>query len=203
MLKRIEIITLILLQSIACMSQTYSDSIAGFRENYLQDFLREERSPIHDKENLKYIQFFDADSSYRVTASFMKTENASPFEMQTLNGKTKTYVEYGSISFSLGGRPFVLKIYQSISLRTNPEYKNHLFLPFNDDTNGDESYAAGRYIDLSISDIVDGNVEIDFNKAYNPYCAYSAGYSCPKPPDENYLPIEVRAGEKKYAKESH
>jgi uncharacterized protein (DUF1684 family) len=82
-----------------------------------------------------------------------------------------------------------------------PEYKDYLFLPFTDDTNGTDTYAGGRYIDLTVKDFIGSSVVIDFNKAYNPYCAFSGGYSCPKPPDENHLQIPVQAGEKLFAGE--
>ena len=74
----------------------------------------------------------------------------------------------------------------------DPEYSNHLFIPFNDITNGVETYDAGRYIDLEIPK--GDTIIIDFNKAYNPYCAYNDGYSCPIPPEENNLEVEVKAG---------
>jgi peptide deformylase len=93
-----------------------------------------------------------------------------------------------------------LNVYQSVALFQNPAYKNHLFLPFLDLTNGQESYSGGRYIDLSTDDIKGNNVEIDFNKAYNPYCAYSNGYRCPVPPVENNLETKIMAGEKAFHK---
>ena len=197
-------ILILFLVSVGSVSvQTYNDSLRLYREKYKQDFMTDERSPIKEKESLKFIQFFEGDSSYRIQANFMKADHATPFEMATSSGKTKTYVEYGTLSFLLQGKNLYLKIYQSIALLQNPEYKDHLFLPFTDDTNGDESYAGGRYIDLVMSDIHDGKVVIDFNKAYNPYCAYSSGYSCPKPPEENALPIKILAGEKKFLGPGH
>ena len=83
------------------------------------------------------------------------------------------------------------------------EYQDYLFLPFTDSTNGNETYEAGRYIDLKMTDIAGNSVIIDFNKSYNPYCAYKSGYQCPVPPAENHLKTWVRAGEKKFAPEEH
>ena len=80
------------------------------------------------------------------------------------------------------------------------EYRDHLFIPFADATTSNETYEGGRYIDLNISDIKDGIIIIDFNKAYNPYCAYDHDYSCPLPPKENHITIAVRAGEKRFKK---
>lgn len=81
------------------------------------------------------------------------------------------------------------------------KYADHLFIPFTDMTSGEESYENGRYIDLSIADVESGHFTIDFNKAYNPYCAYVSDlYNCPIPPKENHLSIKIKAGEMKYGK---
>ncbi|MEI9956742.1 MAG: DUF1684 domain-containing protein [Ferruginibacter sp.] len=93
-----------------------------------------------------------------------------------------------------------LTVYQSKSLTKNDQYKDYLFIPFTDATSGDESYGSGRYIDILTTDIKNNTVTIDFNKAYNPYCAYTTGYNCPIPPRENYLIVAVKAGEKSFAK---
>jgi len=92
----------------------------------------------------------------------------------------------------------VLTLYQNFALLTNPLYKDLLFLPFTDLTNNKETYGGGRYINLDIKSINEAKIIIDFNKAYNPYCAYSDGYRCPIPPEENNLPLEIKAGEKNY-----
>jgi uncharacterized protein (DUF1684 family) len=83
------------------------------------------------------------------------------------------------------------------------EYKNYLFIPFTDATSGTHTYEGGRYIDISIPEITDNKIIIDFNKAYNPYCCYTPGYSCPIPPKENALTIAINAGEMKYTKSVH
>jgi uncharacterized protein (DUF1684 family) len=184
-------------------AQTYQQEIAAYREKYKKEFLESERSPIKNKEDLEFIRFYDVDESFKLTATFSKTENAQPFDLPTMNGKTKSYIEYGSLSFSLHGKNLSLKIYQSILLLEKSEYKNHLFLPFLDETNGHDTYGGGRYLDFETSDIKDNRVVIDFNKAYNPYCAFADGYSCPKPPEENYLRLEIKAGEKSFAKSTH
>ena len=83
---------------------------------------------------------------------------------------------------------------------SSEKYKDYLFIPFTDKTSGIETYGGGRYIDLVLSDIVNKTCTIDFNKAYNPYCAYTAGYNCPIPPKENDLPVAIKAGELNFAK---
>ncbi|MDJ1492424.1 DUF1684 domain-containing protein [Cytophagaceae bacterium DM2B3-1] len=103
---------------------------------------------------------------------------------------------YGKLVFKVKGEECVLTVYQSMDLLRNPMYKDYLFVPFTDLTTDESSYGAGRYMDMRISD--DEIVWIDFNKAYNPYCAYSDQYSCPITPAENRLPVKIEAGEKIY-----
>src|SRR5258708_11716126 len=104
---------------------------------------------------------------------------------------------FGILTFSIEGKEFSLPVYQSQSLMQKKEYKDYLFLPFTDLTNGNETYDGGRYIDLRIP--AGDQIVIDFNKAYNPYCAYSHGYSCPIVPSKNHLETEILAGVR-YAK---
>ncbi|WP_240755316.1 DUF1684 domain-containing protein [Pedobacter sp. SYP-B3415] len=168
------------------------------RTAYKQAFLTDSHSPLK-KEDLALLRFFPADSSYRVKAVFLPLENPVTFKMPTFDGSSKDFIRYGVLEFSLHGQRQKLVLYKSVSLLNNPIYKDYLFLPFTDQTNGSETYTGGRYIDLSMKDIIGNTIVIDFNKAYNPYCAYSGGYQCPVPPAENNLKINVPAGEKNYA----
>ena len=83
------------------------------------------------------------------------------------------------------------------------EYKNYLFIPFTDLTTGDESYGSGRYMDFTTDSIQSNKLTLDFNKAYNPYCAYAIGFHCPLPPKENFLKVAIIAGEKVFGKAIH
>jgi uncharacterized protein (DUF1684 family) len=113
----------------------------------------------------------------------------------------KLYRIYGKAHFSLHDTVVTLNIYQSQELMQMAQYKDDLFIPFTDATSGVETYEGGRYFDFTIHDIKDNSLVIDFNKAYNPYCAYvSRVYSCPIPPKENHLAIAIKAGERKYGK---
>lgn len=147
--------------------------------------------------------FFPIDLKYRVNADFKRTPQAKPFMVMTSSGKDREYVSYGILYFQLEGEDFEIPIYQNTMFIKEPNHKyaQSLFLPFTDYTSGVETYGAGRYIDVEISDIVDNKLIIDFNKAYNPYCAYATGYSCPIPPEANDLKIRIVAGVKAYNKE--
>ncbi|MCK7591421.1 DUF1684 domain-containing protein [Subsaxibacter sp. CAU 1640] len=158
------------------------------------------KSPLKEKDlkNFKGLEFFKFDSAYVVAAKFTRTLDEQPFKMKTTTDRLPEYVKYGELSFELKGKVYKLNVYQNQDLIKKEGYEDYLFLPFLDDTNGDESYGGGRYIDMRIPD--GDSVTIDFNSAYNPYCAYNEKYSCPIVPRENYLQTEVRAGVKNYRK---
>ncbi|MEP6676718.1 MAG: DUF1684 domain-containing protein [Ferruginibacter sp.] len=101
--------------------------------------------------------------------------------------------------FKIRDTALTLTVYRSLETLPAP-YKDYLFIPFTDITSGNTSYGGGRYIDVEKKDIKNNQLDLDFNKAYNPYCAYTTGYNCPIPPRENNLAIEILAGEKDYGK---
>lgn len=175
-------------------------SFMAFQEKINAEFKDPEESPLPEEEREKFValDFFPFDPDFRVTAEFLRTPNEVPFAMPTTSEKKKMYVKYGELYFFLKGEEFKLNVYQSLELIKNEEYKDYLFLPFTDLTNGETTYAGGRYLDMKIPSRK--TVQLDFNKAYNPYCAYSGGYSCPIPPRENHLEVSVTAGVKNYEK---
>ena len=160
-------------------------------------------SPLKSKDlkNFKGLDFFPVDSSFIVQATFIKTENAPTFEMATTTDRKPLYKEYGVLQFILKGVDCQLTIYQSQDNLRDEKYKNYLFLPFTDDTSGNESYGGGRYMDVMTTDITKKNtVILNFNNTYNPYCAYNEKYSCPLTPRKNHLNIEIKAGIKNFKK---
>ena len=182
--------------------KSHKKEVCKYRKEYKADFLKEERSPFYGKKKeLKNLRFYKPDKNYKVACTFERTPNAPHFDMATYSGVTRPYVKYGVITFMLNGKKEELSIYQSITLSKIPKYKNHLFLPFKDTTNDETTYGGGRYIDLESTDIKNGQLTIDFNQAYNPWCAFSDGYSCPIPPNENHLEVAIEAGEQNFAKE--
>lgn len=169
--------------------------VKKFQHELNAEYLNPKETPLRGDNltNFKEHPFFAIDSKYRVTAKFTKTKNPKPFEIPTSSGKTKTYREYGKATFNLDGKSYTLTLYQSLDLIKQEKYKDYLFLPFRDATNEKETYGGGKYMDLKIPK---GNtIILDFNKSYQPYCAYNAyDYNCPIVPEENKLPVEIRAG---------
>jgi uncharacterized protein (DUF1684 family) len=104
----------------------------------------------------------------------------------TVSGEAKTYIRAGRVHFTVDGTPTTLTVFKD----TN---RGHFFVPFRDATAGSECYSVGRYLEPRA--LPDGRLSIDFNQAYNPYCAYNEGWSCPIPPMENRIPVAIRAGE--------
>jgi len=171
----------------------------NFRIKMNKEFADTAETPL-TKEGLKSfkeISFFPVKVKYRVKAKLTRTPDEVPFEMPRSKGNTGTYRKYGEATFTLNGKECKVNVYQFMKLINDEKYKNDLFLPFKDLTNGKQTYGGGRFLDLVIPE--GDEIIIDFNKAYNPLCCYgNPRYSCPIPPAENHLEIKISAGEKKY-----
>lgn len=169
-----------------------------FQKQINSEYADVKTSPLmeEDLKSFKTLDFYPINGKYFVNARFEKAENEKVFEMKTTGTRTPKYVKFGTIYFTIDGAEMQLNVYRNIELSKQKKYKDHLFLPFSDLTCGKESYIGGRYIDLKIPK---GNtIAIDFNQAYNPYCAYNHKYSCPIVPLENDLKIEIKAGVKTF-----
>ncbi|NER18575.1 DUF1684 domain-containing protein [Spongiivirga citrea] len=176
------------------------NEVHDFQDDLNLNYGDKEESPLTDEDlnAFKGLQFFEIDTSYYVIAKFVETPNTAPFKMKTTTDRLPIYRKFGEAHFQLQGKDQVLSIFQNLGLMEDPEYEDYLFVPFTDETNGSESYGGGRYLDVEMPE--GDRMIINFNKAYNPYCAYNAKYSCPIPPSENHLDIEIKAGVKAYDK---
>jgi len=170
-------------------------SIKKFQKELNAEYLNPKESPLRGENLAKFKKhpFFPINLKYRITAKFVKTENPIPFELPTSSGKFKKYQEFGKADFELDGKKYSLTLYQSLDLMKMEKYKDYLFLPFRDETNGVETYGGGKYMDLKIPH--DNEIILDFNQSYQPFCAYNAfDYNCPIVPLENKLPVRIEAG---------
>lgn len=172
--------------------------VEKFQATINAEFADAKTSPLdeNDLKTFKTLAFYPISSKYFVNAKFIKAKNEKIFEMKTSTARKPKYIKFGTVAFVIEGKSLKLNVYQDVELSKSEKYKDHLFLPFSDLTCGKESYIGGRYIDLRIPK---GNtITIDFNQAYNPYCAYNHRYSCPIVPLENDLDIAIKAGVKTF-----
>ena len=171
-----------------------------FQREMNADYKDATKSPLKDsdRKHFRGLDFFKFDSTFVVKANFKRTPNEKTFKMKTTTNRRPDYVKYGELTFDLKGKSMSLNIYQNLGLIEKEGYEDYLFLPFLDETNGLESYGGGRYIDARIPE--SNTIIIDFNKAYNPYCAYNDKYSCPIVPRKNYLKTRIEAGVKAFEK---
>lgn len=191
------ILTLIILPG--ATAQDWKEEITQQRQAYIQAFLTGENSPLKAGDTA-FLRFYPPDSVYRVVAQVERIKGNKTFRMPTYDGRHKPYRKYARLHFRLQGQLYQLEAYQRVVQVASQAYKDYLFLPFRDLTNYESTYGGGRYLDFSIKDIKDGTIVLDFNKSYNPYCAYASGYSCPIPPEVNTLRMEIPAGEMTFGK---
>jgi uncharacterized protein (DUF1684 family) len=197
-----KLILIFLLLPFATLAQTKMDSLLALSLQAQEELNKEYTDPEttilapEDFKNFKGLEFYPIDSNYIVRAKFVRTPNQEPFKMLTTTSRLPVYEKYAEVYFVIDSQNLKLNVYQSHDLMKKEEYKNYLFMPFTDLTSGEESYGGGRYLELSIPE--GDEIIIDFNQCYNPYCAYNSKYSCPIPPRENRLNIEIRAGVKAF-----
>jgi uncharacterized protein len=175
--------------------EAYVEQILKEREEKDRLFREGSDSPFAaNRQAFKGLQYFEPDYSLRIQAKLTIQEERKTRTLGTNDGREKTYREFGLADFSIDGVPQRLLILEVIE---RGPFKGTLFLAFGDDTSAQETYGAGRYLDVKALR-TDDVILLDFNKAYNPYCAYSDGFTCPLPPRENLLTVPIRAGEKTY-----
>jgi uncharacterized protein (DUF1684 family) len=185
--------------AVVITAQNWSpDDAKAFQLNLNAEFADAKQSPLEasDLKKFKGLDFYPISAKYAVKARFVRTENQKPFGMKTSTSRLPIYVKYGELHFELDGKKCKLNLYQNQDLVKKPGYEDHLFLPFSDATSGKQTYIGGRYIDMKKPK--SNEVLIDFNTAYNPYCAYNHKYSCPVVPLENDLPVAIEAGVQKF-----
>lgn len=186
--------------SIITIGQTdkeLKEEIKTYHESENEKFRTKETTILTeaDFKKFKKLKFFKIDLKYRVEASLTYTPDAKPFLMKTSTDRLPEYVSYAIASFTIEGKPYKLTLYKSTRPIEKPE-DDYVFLPFTDLTSGDGSYGGGRFLELDVP--TGDTLIIDFNKAYNPYCAYNSRYSCPIPPKENDLLVRIEAGVKDF-----
>ncbi|PWK22150.1 hypothetical protein LV89_03535 [Arcicella aurantiaca] len=153
------------------------------------DFLKTDKeSPIKEKATFSGLKYFEINPNFKVIGTLDKFASDQTINISMTDGSAEEYEAYGNVSFEIEGKKYSLKIFKT------PE--GNLFLPFKDLTSNKETYGAGRYLDFGVNDVKNNQIEIDFNKAYQPYCAYNETYTCPITPAENFLNLALKVGER-------
>ena len=185
-----------LLCSNLTFSQHNEKEVLEYQKELNESYLNPETTPLKEDElkDFKGLNFYPYNEKFVIKATLERLKNQPVFKMPTSGKNQPNYKRYGILHFTINDQKFQLEVYQNLDLIKMKGYNKHLFLPFIDETSGNETYGAGRYLDIEIPD---GNeILLDFNKAYHPYCAYTIGYSCPITPDVNFLKTEILAGVK-------
>jgi len=189
----------VLVGACASLLAQLDTDVTAYREKHLAALVADPRKPLGPGEE-KLLRYFPIRKGWRISARYEILENEPVLQMPTYSGITREYRKYARVSFKQHGQRVILFLYQNISLIRQPGYRDYLFLPFRDPTNGHSTYGGGRYMDIRAGDAREGKITLDFNKAYNPYCAYNDGFNCPIPPQENHLKLAIRAGERHFVR---
>jgi uncharacterized protein (DUF1684 family) len=182
------------------MSTDYVETLRERRREKESYFAESPRSPIPTGSQTDFpgLAYFDVDGAYRFEVELHRHEDPEELTVETTAENESTYLRWGEFRVEIDGDPVTIQAYKA-----DPT-EERLWVPFRDETNGEETYAAGRYVDLERDrHFRDGRWILDFNEAYNPTCAYNEGFECPLVPPENWLDVRIPAGEKDYPGEPH
>lgn len=160
-----------------------------FRAQKDEFFELHPQSPLspEQKQSFEGLNYFSPAQDLYFELEIDQFEEQKELTMQTTTGDLRQYIRYGKVHFEVENKQVALTVFSS---------EHGFFIPFVDSQAGKETYGAGRYLDPEV--LPDGRIVLDFNLAYNPYCAYNEFYSCPLPPAENRLDVPIRAGEKNF-----
>ncbi|MFW6384805.1 MAG: DUF1684 domain-containing protein [Halodesulfurarchaeum sp.] len=182
------------------MTQDYAEDIREQRKQKEQYFGEHPRSPIpvREREDFPGLAYFPVDEELRFELDLFEHGEKESLVVETTEGNQREYLRWGEFRFEVDGEEIALQAYKA------DPHDDRLWVPFRDETNGEETYGAGRYLDLEGEHYLgDGRWVLDFNQSYNPTCAYNEGYECPLIPTENWLDVRIEAGEKDYPGDAH
>ncbi|MFC5193203.1 DUF1684 domain-containing protein [Algoriphagus aquatilis] len=198
----IVVVSFVVLAAVAYMftaaesPEAYNEKVEKERERQFKFIKFNVESPLNEEQRRSFqlLTFYDINPLYRVKARLIPIENKKVREVPLTDGSKEKYIEHSYAEFELGGQTNKLLLLQSVK---ETDMRN-FFLAFADETSGKETYGGGRF--LNVRQDGKNSITIDFNLAYNPYCAYNPDYACPLPPKENLMTIAIEAGEKNYDK---
>jgi uncharacterized protein (DUF1684 family) len=172
-------------------SEGYAQKVEQERLEKNEMFKNSEDSPLTDEQLdiFESLTYFPIAEKYKVKADFQRNTREQKIKMAITDGSQREYFVFGNAHFHLEGKELDVVVYKPVK-----EDSDYLFIPFYDKTSADLTYGGGRYVEPEL--LENGVLEIDFNLAYNPYCAYNHTYRCPIPPQDNNLDVSILAGEK-------
>ena len=176
-------------------NSTYLAQLNKFRRDKNQAFRQGENSPLETAQKTQFdsLKYYPGDPALMPHADISRNKNPDTIRLQTTDNKAEKYLNWGSVKFNINNAPQELRLYLKADGRDST-----LFIPFTDLTNGHDTYGGGRYLDAPVPKLNESEIKLDFNRAYNPFCAYNNAYSCPVPPAENRLQVAIAAGEKSF-----
>ncbi|UOQ54943.1 DUF1684 domain-containing protein [Hymenobacter cellulosivorans] len=188
------------LQDLVLGHDQYATGIQKARTEKNNSFRRMKDSPLNaeQRDHFDSLRYYAPDKAFRVTAQLERFAAPDTVAMPLTDGKADKYLRWGKATFEMNQQAQQLVLF----LKVNDD-KPELFVPFTDKTNGFDTYGGGRYLDVPLPAEQDKQIVLDFNAAYNPFCAYNNEYSCPVPPADNRLAVPVPAGEKSFPEEDH
>lgn len=183
------VVSAIVFFTLSSSDENYTEAIYQFRTKYEENLRVMADSPFIG-EDFDGLSFYEPNPDYRVDAKSIPLTEKQIISLNTSDGKKRNYIKTTLLVFELNNQTDTLTLLQNLEDPTD------YFLPFVDLTSGEETYGAGRYLPVEPSK--GASIELDFNRAFNPYCAYNEVYSCPVPPQENFINVRIEAGEKNY-----
>ena len=196
------LLSIVIIFSFSCREEKrYQDvNLTEYQRQVNNYFKDASVSPLKPKDlkNFQGLDFFEFDSIYVVKAKIEETKESLPFKMKTTTDIPADVRKYADLFFQISDKEFELSVYENLEYEGVEGYENYLFLPFSDETNENETYGGGRYLDLFLNG--SDSIIIDFNKAYNPKCVYDENFSCPLVPRNNFLSTRIEAGIKNFIK---
>jgi uncharacterized protein (DUF1684 family) len=196
------LLSMVIIFSFSCREEKrYQDVNLTEYQRQINNYFKDASvSPLKPKDlkNFQGLDFFEFDSIYVVKAKIEETKESLPFKMKTTTDIPADVRKYADLFFQISDKEFELSVYENLEYEGVEGYENYLFLPFLDETNENETYGGGRYLDLFLNGT--DSIIIDFNKAYNPKCVYDENFSCPIVPRKNFLNTRIEAGVKNFIK---
>jgi uncharacterized protein (DUF1684 family) len=191
------VVALYFLSDLIFNNSQYLETVHLERKTKNREF-KGRNSPLTEPERPAFdsLDYFQPNPDYKFLADLEIFESPETYPMQMSGGEPESYFKFGKATLEIEGKPYTLTLFKKVKEEGQPK----LFVPFTDKTNGFETYGGGRFIDLPMPGTNAAGIEIDFNKAYNPFCAYNSEYNCPVPPAENRLQIKIPVGEKTFHK---